>query len=927
MRSPFKFLDAYDRQDKEIFFGRSEEIDQLYQLIFQTDLLLVYGQSGTGKTSLIQCGLANRFKSTDWFELFVRRKDDINLSLDREIRRRAKRLIKDEATVAQAIDSLYIDHLRPVYLIFDQFEELFVLGSEVEQKAFVQTVATLLEADLPCKIVLVMREEYIAMLHDFEKAVPRLFDKRFRVEPMSMRNVEQVIVRTTAAFGISLERGEDTARQIIANLRDPRAGVQLSYLQVYLDKVYRDAVQAQDAQPGERTPIVTPIVFTEERVRQTGALGDVMADFLEEQTATIQKDMKGRFPIIPDDAVQRILEEFATLEGTKQPMSREEIAGRLRAFNTIVDACLATFENSRIVRNADSVYELAHDSLAGRIADKRSGERKNLLKVRKLIKDRYLAFGQTHTYLSKEELGFINQYLGQVSLNAEETDFVAKSAHKVRRKRDQLLAMGGVLILALASLAAWAWHGEQRATKAIATARNFTNELSFSILDELKPIHGTTEVRRDLLRKVRGVNEELALDDEAAKEKPPFWANILEGDIELERIDHKNYAAARHAIQEALDTAARLNRRYPKDMDWHRNLSVAYTKLGELESQESEHGDLTKARAAFQRSLEIDLELSTRDPKNMEWQRDLAVSYGKLGDLDRRTGDAAKARLHYQDSQKLVMRLVALQQGSRDLKHDLSISYERLGDLDRHEGSESASASYDEARKLLEALTQSDPSNLAWRRDLGNIYWKLGDSAINLGQCTHARNWSDKAIAIGEALTRDNPFNLAWQHELSNYHRLRGEIEIDDKNLERAREASLAAVAIAEHLHEQQPNRMEWRHSLSRSYQVLGDFELSSGRLEAARKASAKALELAEHLHKASPKNVDWLHDIAVIHEQRGDIALQGRDFKGARAAYNMAIAIAKGNSKLHDLVERFENQLSVLDGKPSKPDIVACRS
>ena len=64
MNSPFKFLDAYDSQDKEIFFGREEEIEQLYKLIFQTNLMLVYGQSGTGKTSLIQCGLANRFKPT-----------------------------------------------------------------------------------------------------------------------------------------------------------------------------------------------------------------------------------------------------------------------------------------------------------------------------------------------------------------------------------------------------------------------------------------------------------------------------------------------------------------------------------------------------------------------------------------------------------------------------------------------------------------------------------------------------------------------------------------------------------------------------------------------------------------------------------------------------------------------------------------------
>src|SRR5205085_11908110 len=85
MTSPFKFLDAYDPADKNIFFGRSAEVDQLYTLIYQSDLLLVYGQSGTGKTSLIQCGLATRFKPNDRLELLVRRKDNLNASLAQEI--------------------------------------------------------------------------------------------------------------------------------------------------------------------------------------------------------------------------------------------------------------------------------------------------------------------------------------------------------------------------------------------------------------------------------------------------------------------------------------------------------------------------------------------------------------------------------------------------------------------------------------------------------------------------------------------------------------------------------------------------------------------------------------------------------------------------------------------------------------------------
>lgn len=61
-KSPFKFLDAYTKEDTEIFFGREKEVEELYQKIFNGRILVVYGSSGTGKTSLIQCGLAAKFR-------------------------------------------------------------------------------------------------------------------------------------------------------------------------------------------------------------------------------------------------------------------------------------------------------------------------------------------------------------------------------------------------------------------------------------------------------------------------------------------------------------------------------------------------------------------------------------------------------------------------------------------------------------------------------------------------------------------------------------------------------------------------------------------------------------------------------------------------------------------------------------------------
>ncbi|MBI4705422.1 MAG: ATP-binding protein, partial [Deltaproteobacteria bacterium] len=64
-RSPFKFLDAYERDDRDIFFGRDAEIEDVRSRYYRSRVVTVYGESGAGKTSLVQCGLANAVPAED----------------------------------------------------------------------------------------------------------------------------------------------------------------------------------------------------------------------------------------------------------------------------------------------------------------------------------------------------------------------------------------------------------------------------------------------------------------------------------------------------------------------------------------------------------------------------------------------------------------------------------------------------------------------------------------------------------------------------------------------------------------------------------------------------------------------------------------------------------------------------------------------
>lgn len=242
--SPFKFLDPYTKEDEKIFFGRDQEIEQLYEMAFEAGLILVYGESGTGKTSLIRCGLASRFDVSDWNDILIRRKNDINQSMWQAIREAARTPIKENATIVQAVESIFLDYFKPVFLIFDQFEELFIegMGRPEEREAFASTIAELLQADLKCKVIFAMREEYLAKLYEFEKVIPSLFDFRLRVEPMKYANAYEVISRTCAHYNIPIDSPEAAIEEIINNISEGKSGVQLSYLQIYLDKLYQNAL-------------------------------------------------------------------------------------------------------------------------------------------------------------------------------------------------------------------------------------------------------------------------------------------------------------------------------------------------------------------------------------------------------------------------------------------------------------------------------------------------------------------------------------------------------------------------------------------------------------------------------------------------------------------------------------------------------------
>ena len=181
------------------------------------------------------------------------------------------------------------------------------------------------------------------------------------------------------------------------------------------------------------------VVFTTELVERIGLLGDVMASFLEEQVDAIQKRLSDKYPDAEEGAAWKTISKFATLEGTKIPMTKDEVQTQVEMPPKHIDFMLNLFDKARILRLADGIYEIAHDTLALQVSERRSGEEKALLEVKKLLTDRYAAYIQTAALLSRKEIDFVSPYKERLDMEEEQEEFYKKSKRNVTRRRAILI--------------------------------------------------------------------------------------------------------------------------------------------------------------------------------------------------------------------------------------------------------------------------------------------------------------------------------------------------------------------------------------------------------------------------------------------------------------------------------------------------------
>jgi Novel STAND NTPase 1 len=207
---PFRGIHSFRYADRSVFFARARETIELVQLVSVYRGVLLYGDSGAGKSSLVNAGLIPTMEELGYtperYRLQPREGEELVLEPIEDGGGRGP----SPAPEVRSLDALEERCMQLAegerrLLIFDQFEEIVTLFQEAPQKrpvsellaiqeSIIEALVRLLNnATLRVKLVFVFREDYLGHVVKLFALAPYLRDQYLRLTPPRVDALLEII--------------------------------------------------------------------------------------------------------------------------------------------------------------------------------------------------------------------------------------------------------------------------------------------------------------------------------------------------------------------------------------------------------------------------------------------------------------------------------------------------------------------------------------------------------------------------------------------------------------------------------------------------------------------------------------------------------------------------------------------------------------
>ncbi|WP_159038719.1 WD40 repeat domain-containing protein [Streptomyces sp. NRRL B-1140] len=215
--APYLGLAAFQTRDAQWFFGRERLVAELVERLDRQRFVVVYGASGSGKSSLLRAGLAHRLITTTPVIVFTpgaRPLEECAVRLGALAGVTPGGLYAELASgpenlgrVVRQIAARQGEGDGDVVLVVDQFEEVFTLcGDDAERDGFITALVTAASAvGSRCRIVLGVRADFFAHCTRHALLVEAMREGPMPVGPMTLEELRQAVVQPAQRAGLTVQ--------------------------------------------------------------------------------------------------------------------------------------------------------------------------------------------------------------------------------------------------------------------------------------------------------------------------------------------------------------------------------------------------------------------------------------------------------------------------------------------------------------------------------------------------------------------------------------------------------------------------------------------------------------------------------------------------------------------------------------------------
>ncbi|MDX3727470.1 nSTAND1 domain-containing NTPase [Streptomyces caniscabiei] len=428
---PYRGLVRFEPDDRELFFGRDRLIDELSELGCASPFAVVFGASGSGKSSLLRAGLIPLLRER----------------IAQQGRRAVLRIFTPGARPAATYGHLLAPKADDPesWVVVDQFEEVFTLCRErAERDRFLDLLLDARDPGSRLRVLIAVRSDFYARCAEHPRLAEALHQSGLLVGPMTADELREAVIGPAQAAGLIVERTL-TARLVEDVLDEPGGLPMLSHalLETWRRRKGRMlTLAAYEAAGGVRGAIAAS---AEEAY---GELSPAQAHAARH-------------------LLLRMVEPGQGNADTRRPLSREEMAGWE---DPEVRTVAVRLTQARLLTTDDDGVQLAHEALITcwpRLHEWIDADRERLRHHRQLTDaartwlehDRDPGTLYRGTRLARAEELFAGDDRGYDGLTSEETAFLIAAAEQRAeeeraatraRRRSRTLAASLCAVLAVA---------------------------------------------------------------------------------------------------------------------------------------------------------------------------------------------------------------------------------------------------------------------------------------------------------------------------------------------------------------------------------------------------------------------------------------------------------------------------------------------